>query len=290
MKPAPFDYFRPASIGEACAFLAANPEARVLAGGQTLIPMLSMRLARPSALVDVTRMRELKGIDLAGYTLRIGAATTQAEALDSALVAREAPLLRLALSNVGHPPTRVRGTIGGSIAHADPSAEIALAATILGASIVYRDGDEEIRFEPVDFFIGPTITTAPPSGLLTHVAFPRRPKGRVGAGFREIAARRGDYAVASAGAQVVLRDDGTCASIALGVGGVGDVPVNVDLSELDGTPFASDHVAGVVAAALADLECVGDLHATASYRRRAAIRLAMQAIGDAHQAAMEDAA
>ncbi|MCB1493158.1 MAG: FAD binding domain-containing protein, partial [Rhodobiaceae bacterium] len=130
MKPAPFDYIRPSTVEEACAALAADPDARVLAGGQTLMPMLAMRLARPSAVVDVTRIAALKGIETDGGAVRIAAATTQAAALESAIVAREVPLLALALTHVGHPPTRARGTVGGSIAHGDPSAEIALAAAI----------------------------------------------------------------------------------------------------------------------------------------------------------------
>ena len=290
MKPAPFDYIRPSTVEEACAALAADPDARVLAGGQTLMPMLAMRLARPSAVVDVTRIAALKGIETDGGAVRIAAATTQAAALESAIVAREVPLLALALSHVGHPPTRARGTVGGSIAHGDPSAEIALAAAILGATIVYRDGDDEEHFAPEDFFIGPTITAAPLSGLLTHVLFPRRPEGRVGVGFREVAARRGDYAVASAGAQIVVDDDGLCRSVRLGIGSVGDAPVAFDLDALEGGWLTPGEVTEAVETALADLDCVEDLHATEAYRRRAAARLAVQAIADARRSALEGAA
>ena len=290
MKAAPFNYLRPASVTEACEALAGDADARVLAGGQTLVPMLAMRLARPSLLVDITRLDELGTIEDSGEGIAIGAAVRQAVALRSDLIAREVPLLAAALPNVGHPPTRARGTVGGSVAHGDPSAEIALAATILDARIVFlADGEEEV-ITPEDFFIGPTVTMAPMGGLLTRIIFPKRPSGRVGAGFREVASRRSDYAFASAGAQVVLDAEGKCMEALLGIGAVGDVPVAVDVSGLAGTGLGEKDIQDAVEAALEDLECVEDLHATASYRRRAAARLAGQALEDARVAAMGEAA
>lgn len=290
MKPAPFDYLRPASVEEACEALADDMDARVLAGGQTLVPMLAMRLARPSRLIDVTRLEALGGIVETPEGIAIGAVVRQAAALRSELIAREVPLLAAALPNVGHPPTRARGTVGGSIAHGDPSAEIALAATILEADIVFlADGAEEV-LTPEEFFVGPTVTMAPMGGLLTRVVFPKRPAGRVGAGFREVASRRSDYAFASAGAQLVLDEAGTCTEARLGIGSVGDVPVAVDVSGLTGTRVTASDIRGAVEAALSDLECVDDLHATASYRKRAAARLAEQALEAARTAATGDAA
>ncbi|MBF9036111.1 hypothetical protein HKCCE2091_17835 [Rhodobacterales bacterium HKCCE2091] len=283
MKPAPFEYLRPASVDEACEALASDPDARVLAGGQTLVPMLAMRLSRPSILVDITRLADLQGITETAEGIEIAAATRQAVALKSDLIARQVPLLAAALPNVGHPPTRARGTVGGSIAHGDPSAEIALAATILNARIVYIEDGEEVEFEPEDFFIGPTVTMAPMGGLMTRVIFPKKPAGRVGAGFHEIASRRSDYAFASAGAQVVLDDDGACVQALLGIGSVGDVPVAVDVSDLAGTRLTDDDLKGAIEAALADLDCVDDLHATATYRARAAKRLAFQALATARE-------
>lgn len=290
MKPVPFSYLRPSSLPEACEALAGDPEARVLAGGQTLMPMLSMRLSRPTMLVDITRLEELIGIEEAGAQVIIGAATRQVEALGSEVIARQVPLLAKALPNVGHPPTRNRGTVGGSIAHGDPSAEISLAATILSAEIVFRTGDEEESFEPEDFFIGPTVTMAPMGGVLSRVVFPKRPDGAVGAGFREIASRRSDYAFASAGAQVRLKEDGSCAEALLGIGSVGDVPVAVDVSGLSGTKLTTEDICGAIAEALRDLEVVDDLHATASYRRRAAARLAEFALTEARDEAMGEPA
>jgi CO/xanthine dehydrogenase FAD-binding subunit len=281
VKPVAFDYLRPASVDEAVASLSADPEARVIAGGQTLVPMLAMRLSRPSVLVDVTRIAALDGITEAAEGVEIGAVTRQAVALHSDLIRWQVPLLAKALSNVGHPPTRARGTVGGSIAHGDPSAEIALAATVLGARIIYLTEEGEEEFLPEEYFLGPTVTSAPMGGLLTRIIFPKRPEGRVGAGFAEIASRRSDYAFASAGAQIVMEEDGTCRSVHLGIGAVGDVPVALDVTELVGTRPVSATIRSAVADALQGLDCISDLHATASYRLRAAARLAENALAEA---------
>ncbi len=266
--------------------LAHDPEARVLAGGQTLMPMLAMRLSRPSMLVDITRLDELRGIDVASDGVAVGAATVQAHALRSSDIASEVPLLAKALPNVGHPPTRARGTIGGSIAHGDPSAEIALVAALLQAEIVFREGDNDVSFKAEEFFIGPMVTMAPMGGCLTRVVFPKRPEGRVGTGFQEVASRRSDYAFASAAAQVVLDDDGECLSLCIGVGSVGDFPVRCDV-DAAGSRLTDDEVRGIVEDALTDLETVEDLHATAAYRRRAAAELARRVVREARDEALE---
>lgn len=290
MKPARFDYARPDSVADACAILAEDMNARVLAGGQTLVPMLAMRLSRPSILVDITRIDALKGIARDGDAVVIGAAVRQAAALSSDLIRAEVPLLAKALRHVGHPPTRARGTLGGSVAHGDPSAEIPLAMAILGAGIVFADADGGTEeFVPEDFFLGPMLTAAPMGGLLTRLVFPCRSAAPTGSGFREVASRRSDYAFASAGAQVVLGADGTCAEARLGVGSVGDTPVALDVSGLTGTRLTDADIRAAVAEALEDLETVDDLHATASYRRRAAGRLAEQVLADARDEAQDEA-
>ena len=281
MKIAPLSYLRPRLIEEACEALASDEDARIIAGGQTLIPMLAMRLSRPSLLVDVSRIEEMIGVEVVGDRVVVGAATRQAAALGCEGLARDVPLLAKALPHVGHPPTRCRGTIGGSIAHGDPSAEISLVAAVLDARIVFRDGGEDVTFAPEDFFIGPTVTSAPPAGCLVRVTFPKRPDGRVGTGFCEIASRRSDYAFASAAAQVVLDDDGSCLEVRLGVGSVGDVPERRDIDALCGSQLSDGEIEEAVGTALADLETVDDLHASASYRRRAAARLAGMALREA---------
>jgi CO/xanthine dehydrogenase FAD-binding subunit len=278
VKAAHFSYLRPTSVAKACEALGADMDARILAGGQTLVPMMAMRLSRPSLLIDITRLSDLRNIEDTAEGVSIGAAVRQAEALNSGLIAAQVPLLAAALPNVGHPPTRSRGTVGGSIAHGDPSAEIALAAAILNAKIVFRTCDATETLSPEEFFVGPTVTMAPMGGLLTHIIFPKRPAGALGVGFREVASRRSDYAFASAGAQILLDEEGTCASALLGIGSVGDVPLAVDISALAGTRLSTEDLRGAVEAALTDLDCVDDLHATATYRHRAATQLAIQAL------------
>src|SRR5436305_4352447 len=135
MKPAPFDYVRPATLAEACELLAGDEDARLIAGGQTLVPMLAMRLARPAKLIDIMRLRELGGIHLQDGAVVVGATTRQAQAERDPVIRASVPLLARALPWVGHPPTRNRGTLGGSIANADPAAEIPLVAVTLGAEI-----------------------------------------------------------------------------------------------------------------------------------------------------------
>ena len=168
MKPAPFDYVRPASIDEACAALAAD-ESVVIAGGQTLIPMMAMRLARPARLVDIARIPGLAGIREETDAVVIGATTRQVEAERSAMIARRVPLLARALPFVGHAPTRNRGTLGGSVANADPAAEIPLVLVTLGGSVVVRDGGKTQEIAAQDFALGPMMT-ALASGATRHGA------------------------------------------------------------------------------------------------------------------------
>ena len=160
--------------------LADDGNSRVLAGGQTLIPMLAMRLARPSCLVDITRIPELSGIRDAGTFVAIGAATRQVVAERDPLVARKVPLLAKALPWVGHAPTRNRGTIGGSVANGDPAAEIALVAVTLDATLVVQTAEETSELAAAEFYLGPMITALPEGGILTSVHFPVWAEGRIG--------------------------------------------------------------------------------------------------------------
>jgi CO/xanthine dehydrogenase FAD-binding subunit len=281
MKPAPFDYVRPASLAEACEILTADEDARIVAGGQTLIPMLAMRLARPTILVDILRLRELSGIRTEGDVLVIGAVTRQVEVERSEIAHRKLPLLMKALPWVGHPPTRNRGTVGGSIANADPSAEIPLIAVTLGAEIEIANSSDRTRMPADDFFIGPMLTSVMPGDCVCAVRFPLWTHRRVGTGFHEVSARQSDFAFVAAAAQVALDDDGRCLDVALGLGGVGDRALRIDVSALIGETITSASIADLVRAATADLETSSDLHASASYRRRVAATLGIRAIEDA---------
>jgi CO/xanthine dehydrogenase FAD-binding subunit len=273
MKPAPFDYIRPDSLAEACELLAAEEGARVIAGGQTLVPMLAMRLARPARLIDILRLPELAGIREENGTVVVGATTRQAQAERDSVIRASVPLL-------AQVPTRNRGTIGGSIANADPSAEIPLAAVTLGAEILLATAQGERSVPADDFFLGAMLTTLEQGDCVRAIRFPVWPHKRIGVGFFEISARRSDFAFVAAAAQVALDDEDRCIDVALGVGGVGDRPVRLDVSALVGTKLDAA-VSDAVHAASLELEPGSDLHASAAYRRRVAVTLGIRALEQA---------
>jgi CO/xanthine dehydrogenase FAD-binding subunit len=283
VKPVPFDYIRPQSIDETCALLAQDGEARVIAGGQSLVPMLAMRLARPTRLVDILRLPELAGIKESDDSIVIGATTRQAAAERDPLIAAKVPLLAKVFPWVGHPATRRRGTIGGSVAHADPSAEIPLVALTLGADIIVRDVTGETSIKASDFFLGPMVTAIPQGALLTAIRFPVWPQRRVGTGFHEVNARHSDFAFVCAAAQIALDDADRCTACAVGIGGLGEYPVRLDSAAeaLVGSDLSDKTIADAVTAAMAKLDIWGDLHASADYRRRTGSVLARRALGDA---------
>ena len=287
MKPVAFDYIRPQSVEETCALLAEDAEARLIAGGQSLVPMLSMRLARPTRLVDILRLPELAGIKETADTIVIGTTTRQAAAEHDPLIATKLPLLAKVFSWVGHPATRRRGTIGGSIAHADPSAEIPLVALTLDADIVLRDVKGETTIKASEFFLGPMVTAIPHGALLTAIHFPVWPQARIGTGFHEVNARHSDFAFVCAAAQVALDDAGRCTACAVGIGGLGEYPVRLDdaAQALVGSALGDKEIADAIDAAMGKLDIWGDLHASADYRRRTGGVLARRALSDARQAA-----
>jgi CO/xanthine dehydrogenase FAD-binding subunit len=281
MKPAPFDYVRPASLAEACALLTADEDARVIAGGQTLVPMLAMRLARPARLIDILRLPELAGIREEAGSIAVGATTRQAQAERDSVIKASVPLLAQVLPWVGHPPTRNRGTIGGSIANADPSAEIPLAAVTLGAEILLATAQGERSVPANDFFIGAMLTTLGQGECVRAIRFPVWLHKRIGVGFFEISARRSDFAFVSAAAQVALDDEDRCVEIALGIGGVGDRALRLDVSSLKGTKLDAVSVSDAINATSSELEPGSDLHASAAYRRRVAVTLGIRALEQA---------
>jgi CO/xanthine dehydrogenase FAD-binding subunit len=289
VKPVPFDYVRPASVDEACALLAADDEARVIAGGQSLVPMLAMRVARPTKLVDIFRLSELAGIRDAGDAIVIGATTRQAAAEHDPLIVSKVPLLAKVFPWIGHAATRGRGTVGGSIVQADPSAEIPLVVATLGADLIVRSADGEDAVNATAFFLGPMVTALPQGGLLAEIRLPVWSEPHVGVGFHEVNARHSDFAFVCAAAQIALDDDGSCTRCALGIGGLGEYPVRLQEAEaaLVGTTLDDGVVADAVGEAMANLDVWGDLHASADYRRRVGVVLARRAVSDARQAAPE---
>src|SRR6185437_8637924 len=281
MKPAPFDYVRPDSLGEACAILASDEDARIIAGGQTLVPMLAMRLARPARLVDILRLKKLHGISTEENAIVIGAVTRQVEVERSEIIRRSLPLLIKALPWVGHPPTRNRGTVGGSIANADPSAEIPLVAVTLGAEIEIANPSDRTKMPADEFFIGPMLTSVMPGDCVCAVHFPVWSHARVGTGFHEVSARQSDFAFVAAAAQVALDENGRCIEAVLGLGGVGDRVLRIDVSALIGREVDRAAIADIVRAGTQELEASSDLHATAAYRRRVAAVFGTRALEDA---------
>ena len=282
MKAAAFAYSRPSSIEEACALLAADDGARLIAGGQTLVPLMAMRLARPTRLVDIARLPGLAYVREEADAIAIGAATTQRMVEHDPLVRARLPLLARALSFVGHTATRARGTIGGSLANGDSAAEIALVAVTLGAKLSTREGADGGEVAAADFFMGPMVTALPTTAVLTGVRFPVW-RERAGIGFQEISSRRSDFAFAAAAAQVALAPDGTCARIAIGVGAATEVPLRLDVAEraLTGARLTPEAIRAAVTEALAGIATMADLHASAEYRRRVAISLAIRSVSEA---------
>jgi CO/xanthine dehydrogenase FAD-binding subunit len=293
MKAAPFDYIRADTVEEACRLLAeGDGEARIIAGGQTLVPLMAMRLARPELLVDINAIAALKGIAVEGETLVIGAGTRQADVLADAEVAARAPLLAEALSHVGHEQTRNRGTVGGSLANADPTAEIGLVARTLDAEIVARSSGGERRIPAAAFFESAMMTTLAPDELLVALRLPVWTAPRTGHGFHELGIRHGDFAIAAAAAQLTLGADGGCIRIHVGVGGASPCPVRLTAVEdaLTGSPLDDAAIARATEDISDMLDPESDIHAGAEQRRRTARAMARRAIADARDRAQAGAA
>ena len=267
MKPAPFDYVRADSADEAVAILAEHgDEARVLAGGQSLMAMLNMRLAQPNALVDIHRAADLAGIRLEDGRLVVRAAVTQAALGRHPGLAQSLPLLAQALPHIGHWQTRNRGTVCGSIAHADPSAELPLCLATLGGDVVLRSASGRRTLSAAEFFAGMLQTAREPTELVEEVRFPVARAGERHA-FAEIAMRHGDFAIVALA--VVAGPSG----IRLGVGGVADRPHVARWARLAGA--ALDDALNELAW---ELGARDDHHASAAYRRHAVRTLGKQLI------------
>lgn len=280
MKPAPFDYARPASVDEAIALLDGGESgAKILAGGQSLIPTMNFRLAQPSLLVDLADLDELTGIR-AGEdgSLWIGAMTRQRTVERSPLVRETAPLLADAMPWVAHPQIRNRGTIGGSLAHADPAAELPAVMVVLNAAMVVRGPDGTRRIPARDFYLGLFTTALEPGELLVAVEVPTRPEGSRDA-FEEIARRHGDFALAGVAASLTVGPDGRVADASIALLGVDEVPVlSAAATELIGRNPDPEAIAAVAEATAEALDPPGDIHATSDYRRHLAGVLVRRAL------------
>jgi carbon-monoxide dehydrogenase medium subunit len=279
MKPAAFTYYRARTIEDALALLAEHPDAKALAGGQSLIPAMNFRLARPSALVDLNLIGELNAIEgTADGGLRIGAMTRHANVERSELVRRRAPLVSQAMPHVAHPQIRSRGTLGGSIAHADPSAELPAVMLALGARFVLRSRGAERSVAADAFFTGLFSTALAAGELLVAVELPPRAKGS-GSAFLEMARRHGDYALCGVAVELVLDGSGRVSAARLGLLSVGDAPVLARAADALTGKAPTEALAREVGELVrTELDPPADIHASASYRRQLAAVLTRRAI------------
>lgn len=285
MKPPAFEYRAPESLEEALEILAERAdEARPLAGGQSLVPAMNFRLAAPALLVDLNQIEELAYVRPSDGGIAIGAMTRQRAAERSPLVAERAPLLTETLPWVAHPQIRNRGTVGGSVAHADPAAELPAALVTLGARFrAARAGSLEGRWiEAADFFTGLFGTALEPGELLVEVEIPEAPP-RTGWAFRELARRHGDYALVGVAAGVTLDEAGRCARARIALLSVGDGPVAARAAEaaLGGETPTEAAIEAAAEAAAGEIDPPSDIHASANYRRHLARVLVRRALAAA---------
>lgn len=279
MKPAPFVYHRARSLSDALALLAEHPDAKPLAGGQSLIPAMNFRLAQPSVLVDLNAVIELAGITATpAGGLRIGAMTRHITVERSELIRAQAPLLFETMPHVAHSAIRSRGTLGGSLAHADPSAELPAVMTALGARFLLRSAAGERWMDATEFFTGLFATALVAGELLIAVEVPPRP-ARSGHAFLEVARRHGDYALAGVAVQVVLAVDGRVENARIALLSVGDGPVLVaGGTSLAGTDGDADAIIAAAESVRAEVDPPTDIHADAEYRRQLAAVLTRRAL------------
>jgi carbon-monoxide dehydrogenase medium subunit len=288
MKPPVFTYHRPQSVAEALDVLAqTGHEGKVLAGGQSLVPLLNMRLAAPRHLVDVNWLADLDEVGSGEDGVRVGALARHARVEHDQPANEAVPLLGQAIADIAHSTVRNRGTVVGSLVHADPAAELPAVLVLLGGTMELASADGIRRVAADDFFLGPLESAVRPGELATAALFPRPPAGG-GTAWVEVARRHGDYAVCGVGALVVLDRDLRVASARAALISVGPVPVPVDLTDaVSGQPHdAADWAAaGRLAAAAVDPD--DDIHATAAYRRHLAGVLTARATRAAAAAAAD---
>ncbi|ASV69523.1 xanthine dehydrogenase family protein subunit M [Cytobacillus sp. FSL W7-1323] len=291
MKPSKFKYLKPSSVNEALTYLEEyGDDCKIISGGQSLIPVLNMRLSTPDFLIDVSGIKELNYIREEDGYIAIGALTRHVEVENSLLIKEKCPLLIDAIKWVGHKQIRNRGTIGGSVAHGDPSAELPCVLTTLRGEIVIASVDEEEVVGPEDFFLTYLLTSLQTNQLVKEIRFPIMTQGeRVGHSFVEVARRHGDFGLAIAAAVIELDNQGLIQKAQLAVGGVNPVPLIIEEAE---ELLIGKEVTEALLKEIAELtsECVdpeGDLHGSADYRRELIGTLLKRAIEEAIARAWE---
>lgn len=280
MKPAPFEYFAPETAEEALALMAEHGvEARPLAGGQSLVPLINMRMAQPSVLIDLNRCPELAYLREEDGMLVSGPMTRQRELELSETVRAACPLIAKAMPHMGHATIRNRGTAGGSLSHADPSAELPGVALALGAEMIAGGPNGRRTVPATEFFFAELTTALEPDEMLCEIRFPEAPGGSRAA-FAEIGSHFGGLALVGVAAQIDLDSAGRCTKAALAATGAGERPTRLSSTEavLTGEVLEKQSIAEAAEAAAGDVEPLEDLHATAHWRRRAAVAMAARAL------------
>jgi aerobic carbon-monoxide dehydrogenase medium subunit len=282
MKPAPFDYVAPTSIEEACAALAeAHGGATLLAGGQTLMPLLNLRMSQPFILIDLGNIEALKGITRADGGTHIGPMTRQCDAIESKVLAHDLPVLVQALRHVGHHQTRNRGTVGGSIALGEPAAELPATAVALKATIEVRSVRGTRHIPAAEFYIGPYMTVLEEDELVTDIRFPQWPSDHISL-FRELAQRPGDFALTGVVGALAI-DSGKVARAGLAWFGMGPTPMRAKSAEqmLLGQSLNEIDPQAIAESAIGDTAPFDDQQTSAEYRRTAGTRIFARALREA---------
>ena len=268
MKPSAFEYFNPQSVQEAIELLDRyGDEAKIIAGGQSLVPMMNFRLARPEILIDINGIKELEYIKTEGDELVIGALTRERDIEQSPLVVEKWPLLSKAISLIGHSAIRNRGTIGGSLVHADPSAEIPTSLCALNGKVKVGGPSGERILEPEEFFLTYLTTSLEPSDLLVEVRIPALPE-KTGWSFGELSRRSGDFAIVAVGILIFTETAGVCREARISMGGVAPTPVRAEEAEalLAGQKITEKLIAEAAQQAAEETDTEPDYHASAEYR------------------------
>ena len=289
VKPAPFEYHAPESTADAVGLLAEHgDEAKPLAGGQSLVPMLALRLTRFEHLVDLNRVAELRGVERRGGVLAVGAMTRQAE-LERAEAVADVPLLRLATPLIGHFQIRNRGTVGGSIAHADPAAELPAVALALDAQLEIATTSGSRSVAAADFFLGTWETSAASDELLTGVHFPVW-SARAGFAVEEVSRRLGDFALVGVACGVELGDGDAVTRAAIALLGMGSTPLRAGAAEaaLVGSTATATDLAEIGQLAVRDLDPPADIHASSRYRLAVGAHVVERALARALEAARSE--
>ena len=282
MKPASFDYVRAENIDDALMALAANAEAQVLAGGQSLIAMMNLRLVKPGCLIDINRLTDLDYIRPEGDELAIGALTRHTAAAASPVVAEFCPLMTAAYDYIAHRAVRNRGSVGGNLCHADPSSENPAVAIASGATLVLKSADGERRVAAEDFFLGLYETAARQNELLTEIRIPKAPAHQ-GWSFQETSTRKGDFALVGIAATLDC-PNGACTNARIVAVGVGERAMRLDAAEaaITGAVMDDTDLTAAAEAARDSVDPPSDFHADSEFRRDLVFSLTKRALSEAH--------